>query len=40
MIYYQDNYITIFQGHVLTELGGLPSESVQMVCTSPPYWGL
>jgi len=39
-LYYQDNHITILNGHVLTELRGLPSESIQCVCTSPPYWGL
>jgi DNA modification methylase len=33
------NY-TLHQGHVLTELATMPAESVQMVCTSPPYWGL
>lgn len=31
---------TIYQGDVLDVLSALPSESVQMVCTSPPYWGL
>jgi len=39
-LYYQDNHITILNGHVLTELRGLSSESIQCVCTSPPYWGL
>lgn len=28
----------IMQGHVLEKLRELPDESIQMVCTSPPYW--
>ena len=31
---------TIFQGDALTVLRTLPSECVQSVVTSPPYWGL
>ena len=31
---------TILVGDVLTRLAELPDESVQMVVTSPPYWGL
>jgi DNA modification methylase len=34
------NKITIYQGHVLDRLKQLPSESVQMCVTSPPYFGL
>ena len=30
----------IICGDALEELRKLPSESVQMCCTSPPYWGL
>jgi len=30
----------IFEGHALTVLERLPSESVQCIVTSPPYWGL
>lgn len=30
----------IHQGDVRLVLPTLPAESVQMVCTSPPYWGL
>jgi DNA modification methylase len=30
----------ILQGDCRTVLAGLDAESVQMVCTSPPYWGL
>ena len=28
------------QGHVLDLLRAMPAESIHMVCTSPPYWGL
>lgn len=31
---------TVFEGDSLTVLRQLPSESVQSVVTSPPYWGL
>ena len=31
---------SILQGHVLDRLRELPSESVQCVVTSPPFWGL
>lgn len=31
---------TLFEGNALTVLQALPSESVQCVITSPPYWGL
>jgi DNA modification methylase len=31
---------TLHQGDVMTVLPALPSESVQCVVTSPPYWGL
>lgn len=30
----------ILQGHVLEQLKRLPDESIDMVITSPPYWGL
>jgi len=40
MPYYCDNYITLYQGDALTVLRQMPSESVQCVVTSPPYWGL
>ena len=30
----------IFEGDALTVLGRLPSQSVQCLVTSPPYWGL
>ena len=32
--------ITILQGDVSTMLPLLPSESINCVVTSPPYWGL
>ena len=38
--YYQDNFATQYEGHVLDVLPQLPPESVHSVCTSPPYWGL
>lgn len=31
---------TLFEGHALSVLQSLPSESVRCVVTSPPYWGL
>lgn len=31
---------TIFEGDALTTLRRLPSESIQTIVTSPPYWGL
>ena len=40
MIHYQDNYVVQYEGHVLTELRSIPSETVQCCVTSPPYWGL
>lgn len=38
--YYQDNYATQYQGHVLNILPQLQPESIQCCVTSPPYWGL
>ena len=40
MIIYQEPNAAIYQGHVLDILKGLSPESVDMVMTSPPYWGL
>ena len=37
---YDDSWVSIYQGNCLDELAQLPAESIQMVCTSPPYWGL
>ena len=34
------NRVKIHQGHVMEVLAGMADESVQMCCTSPPYWGL
>jgi site-specific DNA-methyltransferase (cytosine-N4-specific) len=34
------NESVIFQGDALTVLRRLPSQSVQCIVTSPPYWGL
>jgi len=38
--HYNKNGILILHGHVLDVLKKIPSESVQMCVTSPPYWGL
>ena len=38
--FYQDSKVTILNGHVITELQGLPSESMHCAVLSPPYWGL
>jgi len=38
--YYQEPGATVYQGHALTELQAMPSNSVDCVMTSPPYWGL
>ncbi len=35
-----DPIVRVLQGHVLDQLALLDPESVHMVCTSPPYWGL
>src|SRR3989304_10482858 len=32
--------VRLMVGHVLDKLRTLPDASVQMCCTSPPYWGL
>jgi DNA modification methylase len=40
MIYLQDPDVTILQGDSLELLQGLPSGSVHMACTSPPFYGL
>ena len=36
--YYQDNHTTLYNMNFMEN--DLPDESVQMVVTSPPYWGL
>ena len=33
-------HVRLYQGDVLETLRQMPSGSVQMICTSPPYWGL
>ena len=40
--YYQtpDGKVTLYHGHVLDVLREMPAESVNCVCTSPPYWSL
>lgn len=37
---YQEPKHTIYCGHALDILQGMSAESVDMVITSPPYWGL
>jgi len=38
--YYQEPSATVYCGHAIDVLRGLPAESVDCVPTSPPYWGL
>ena len=38
--YWKSSDGEIYHGNVLDVLRELPDESVQMCCTSPPYWGL
>jgi DNA modification methylase len=38
--YYKDDWVCQLQGYALDILRGLPSEFVQCIVTSPPYWGL
>ena len=33
-------FVSILEGHVLDRIKELPDRSVQMILTSPPYWGL
>lgn len=40
MLYYKDDFVQIHHGHALEVLKQMPGESVDMVLTSPPYWGL
>lgn len=40
MLEINDIINTIIQGNVLDRLKQIPSESINMVITSPPYWGL
>lgn len=40
MILYQEPSHTIYCGHAIDVLQGMPAECVDMAMTSPPYWGL
>ena len=40
MNYYQEPHATLYQGDAMEVLSRLPSESVDMCVTSPPYYGL
>lgn len=37
---YEEQGATLYCGHTLDVLRAMPDESVDMVMTSPPYWGL
>jgi hypothetical protein len=39
-LYYSDDLVTLHHGDALDVLAAMPAGSVQMVVTSPPYWGL
>ncbi|MFH1640497.1 MAG: hypothetical protein ABIA66_00900 [Candidatus Omnitrophota bacterium] len=38
--YYQENDITLYHGDAFMVAKELPSDSVDTIITSPPYWGL
>jgi len=38
--YYRDDYVVEYKGYTLAVLKQMPAESVHMVITSPPYFGL
>lgn len=38
--YYRDDHVTLFLGDALDVLSGMDAGSVDMICTSPPYYGL
>jgi DNA modification methylase len=38
--WHEDNDVTLYHGDALSTLHGLPDASVQMVVSSPPFWGL
>lgn len=38
--FYEDDWLQVWQGHSLDVLRELPTESVHMAVTSPPYYGL
>lgn len=37
-VFYEEPNATLYCGHVLEIMKLMPSESVDMVLTSPPYW--
>src|SRR5438445_617447 len=39
-VYYRDDQVTLHLGDALAVLAAMPSESVDCVVTSPPYYGL
>ena len=38
--FYSDEWLTLYGGDCLEVMRGMPSDSVDCVVTSPPYWGL
>jgi hypothetical protein len=38
--FYADDWLTVYGGDCRAVLASLPSDSVDCVVTSPPYWGL
>ena len=40
MIALDDGDVRIMLGDALVELASIPSRSVHLVCSSPPFWGL
>jgi DNA modification methylase len=38
--YYNDDWLTVYQGDCRAVMAGMEPESVHCVVTSPPYWGL
>lgn len=39
-LYYQNDYVTLYHGDAADTLRTLPSDSVDCIITSPPYFGL
>jgi len=39
-LYYGDPLVKIYRGNTMEVLKELPSESIDCIVTSPPYWGL
>ena len=37
-LYYDNDKVKLYNGHVMDVLKAMPDKSVNMVMTSPPYW--